>query len=108
MRLRATRYRARHGSHRGARAASTGLHRRVPLAILAALAGVRFPADAGFIATASVVCASIEIEPCDIAPVEKRSRSRRGLDFLDRHGLRRAKSEFEQAAKGHVALRLVV
>jgi hypothetical protein len=25
-----------------------------------------------FIATASVVCASTEIEPCDIAPVEKR------------------------------------
>ena len=39
-----------------------------------------------FIAMASVVCASREIEPNDIAPVEKRlTISTAGLDLLERH-----------------------
>ena len=55
-----------------------------------------------FIAIASVVCASREIEPKDMAPVAKRRTiSLRGLDLLERH--RRAavflgRTDAEQAA----------
>ena len=57
-----------------------------------------------FMAMASVVCASVEIEPSDIAPVEKRlTISARRLDFLDRHRLARVEAELEQPAERHVA-----
>ena len=42
-----------------------------PVGVLAALAGVRLAADR-FIAMASVSCASCEMEPYDMAPVENR------------------------------------
>ena len=65
-----------------------------------------------FIAIASVVCASREIEPKDIAPVEKRLTISAGrLDLVERH--RRAAVllrplDAEQAADRQQALRLLV
>ena len=62
-----------------------------------------------FIATASVTCASVEIEPSDIAPVAKRltistagSTSSIGIAFG------RIDLELEQSAQRHQALALVV
>jgi hypothetical protein len=58
---------------------------------------------------ASVLCASVEIEPSDIAPVAKRlTISAGGLDLLQRDGLGRVDLELEQAAQRHVAPALVV
>ena len=57
-----------------------------------------------FMAMASVVCASREIEPNDMAPVAKRCTiARGGLDLLDRHRLAAVLVrvlEPEQAADG--------
>ena len=63
-----------------------------------------------FIATASVACASVEIEPSDIAPVAKRlTISAGGLDLVQRHRPAGIEAELEQAAaQRHVAARLVV
>ena len=65
-----------------------------------------------FMAMASVVCASREIEPNDMAPVEKRLHDLgRRLDLLERHRLapvRRRVLDVEQAADGEEALILLV
>ena len=59
-----------------------------------------------FIATASVACASVEIEPSDIAPVAKRlTISFAGSTSSSGIALRRIDLELEQAAQRHVAAR---
>jgi hypothetical protein len=61
-----------------------------------------------FMAMASVVCASVEIEPSDIAPVAKRLTISFGrLDLSSGTGAP-AGWMLEQAAQGHVAPALVV
>ena len=62
-----------------------------------------------FIAIASVVCASVEIEPSDIAPVAKRlTISLAGSTSSSGIALLRVEPELEQAAQRHVAAALVV
>ena len=65
-----------------------------------------------FIAMASVVCASREIEPNDIAPVEKRLTIVVGrFDLLERHGLAAVllgRLDAEQAADRQQLLALLV
>jgi hypothetical protein len=58
-----------------------------------------------FIAIASVECASVLIEPSDIAPVAKRlTISAAGSTSSSGDGLGRVDLELEQAAQRHVAL----
>ena len=58
-----------------------------------------------FIATASVVCASVEIEPSDIAPVAKRlTMSAAGSTSSSGTGCALVEAELEQTAERHVPL----
>ena len=62
-----------------------------------------------FIAIARVVCASVEIDPSDIAPVAKRfTISAAGSTSSIGTGFALVEPELEQPAERHVALGLVV
>src|SRR5439155_9249376 len=84
------------------------LHRRVALAVLAALAGVRLPADAVHRHREGGVRFDRDRTVRHRAGRKTLYYLGCGLDLLDRNRLHAIDTEFEQTAEGHVAPRLVV
>src|SRR5947208_6322906 len=84
------------------------LHRRVALAVLAALAGIRLPADAVHRHREGGVRFDRDRTVRHCAGRKTLYYLGCGLDLLDRNRLHAIDTEFEQTAEGHVAPRLVV